>query len=366
MIISADRSELYRAISTISGVVEKRQTLPILNNVILRATDNKLTITATDLEIQISTKCDLYDASDVEFTVPARKFYDICRTLAEGSRVDISVNNERVTINSGKSKFILSTLPASDYPAIEDVSPLCSFSVNSNDLHKVISKTAFSMAQQDVRYYLNGMLFELNSEFLRCVATDGHRLAMSDTKIKSYSGDNKQIIIPRKAIVELGRILSRDVDLTDIYISEGFVKFVLDDTVFITKIIDGKYPDYQRVIPQNLGISVQLDKQIFKNSLVRTAILSSDKYKGVKITFENGTLKLQAHNPEQEQAEEILDVNYNDEPVNIGFNVNYILDVINIIESEKMNFKFSENRKSALLQDINNPDNVYVVMPMRL
>ncbi len=366
MNISSDRNELFSAMSKISGVVEKRQTLPILSNVLLKAGDNLLTITATDLEIQISTVCNLRTSSEGEFTLPARKFYDICKNLTEDSLLEISTNTDKATIRSGKSKFILSTLPSSDYPSIDEKTPICSFSIKSNQLNKLITKTAFSMAQQDVRYYLNGMLFELTSSHLRCVATDGHRLAMSEAVIESYTGEETKIIVPRKAISELSRIIANDEQILVVEVSNGFVKFIMNDTVFISKIIDGKYPDYQRVIPSNLEITVVLNKEELKNSLIRTAILSSDKYKGVRITFENNSLKLQAHNPEQEQAEELIDINYVEKPVNIGFNVNYILDVINVIESETLNFIFSENGKSSLLQDVNNLDNIYVVMPMRL
>jgi len=366
MNISSERSELFNAMSKISGVVEKRQTLPILSNVILKTNNTNLTITATDLEIQISTVCPLRTSSEAEFTLPARKFYDICKNLTDDSILDIGIINNKATIRSGKSKFVLSTLPSSDYPSIDVKSPICSFSIKSSELIKIISKTSFSMAQQDVRYYLNGMLFELSTTSLRCVATDGHRLAMSETNIESHTGKLTSIIVPRKAISELNRIISSGNDIIDVEVSDGFVKFVMNDTVFISKIIDGKYPDYQRVIPNNLNITVVLNRDELRNSLIRTAILSSDKYKGVRITFENSTLKLQAHNPEQEQAEEIIDIKYTDTPVNIGFNVNYILDVINVVESDTINFKFSENGKSALIQDINNPDNTYVVMPMRL
>jgi len=370
MKFSISREDILKPLQFVIGVVEKRQTLPVLSNVMLTADQNNLSITATDLEVEIvaSTKLDISEAGQI--TLPARKCLDICRALPDGAQLELTYNaeKERATIRSGKSRFSLATLPVGDFPNIEDVSGAFSFNVPQKVLKSLIDKTQFSMAQQDVRYYLNGLLFEVGNNILKSVATDGHRLAYCESDADVSPSEKRQIILPRKGVVELAKLLESSEDATaEIIIGSNHIRINLQDIQFTSKLVDGQFPDYDRVIPKNSDKEVIANRDVLRQALVRTSILSNEKYRGIRIKLQNGLMQAQAHNPEMEEAEEEIEVNYQGDDLEIGFNVNYLLDALAAVPSETVRVLFSDANSSCLLLPDNDEEGCqYVVMPMRL
>jgi DNA polymerase-3 subunit beta len=278
----------------------------------------------------------------------------------------IEANGDKTKIVSGKSKFMLSSLPAKEFPSLEVSSPQVKFDLNEEKLKDLIKKTAFSMAHQDVRYYLNGMLIEISKNEVKGIATDGHRLAMCTKKIDaSFEGYNS-LLVPRKAVSELDRLLERGDKKVNVQLFSNVARFSIDETSLTTKLIDGKFPDYSRVIPTLCEKKAVIDKESFRNALVRTSILSSDRYKGIRVSLEKGWLKIQAHNPEQEEAEEEMEVEYEEDFMTIGFNVGYLLDILATMDSERILLEFSTTSKSSIIKALDCSDCLYVVMPMRL
>lgn len=367
MKLIANREHLLPSLNVIAGVVERRQTLPILSNLLFHVIDGQLTITATDLEIEVQAKTlAVCDEEDAEFTLPAKKFIDICKALPEGSDISIDISGEKAIVRAARSRFTLSILPSADFPSIETADDEFHLSCTEGELKSLIDRTSFAMAQQDVRYYLNGLLVEIKPEGLRAVATDGHRLALYEKKMTIDSNVDKQVLIPRKAVVELGRLLKYCDGDVRISVSPNSVRFNVGQVAFKSKLIDGRFPDYDRVIPKDVTKSTILDKDAFRQSLTRAAILSNDKYKGVRLLFSTNTLQIQAHNPEQEQAEEELLVEYQDEPLTIGFNVAYLLDVLGAIDSDAIVIHLKDSKHSAIIKRADSDDALYVVMPMHL
>ena len=366
MRIVTTRESLLPAIQKIGNVVERRQTLPILSNMHVQLSGNRLILTATDLEVEVKTFGIVDGEGDGEFTLPARKFIDICRALPEKASIEIKHIGEKVVVSSEKCKFVLGSLPATDYPSIEIIAPDNSIVISESDLKGLIERASFSMAQQDVRYYLNGMLVEIDKNTLRAVATDGHRLALSEITLNSDFPDNIQILIPRKAVIELSRMLAFSDEEISIDISANLVRFNIKDTVFTTKLIDGKFPDYKGVIPKICDKRARINREVLKNALLRVSILSSEKYKGIRLTFDNGILHIQAHNPEQEEAEEELDIDYENQRLSMGFNVGYMLDILSSMSSDTVEIELANSNSSTLIKDPENTRTLYVVMPMRL
>ena len=366
MKIVTQRDNLLRPLQQIGGVVERRQTLPILANILINARTDQLTITATDLEVEMKTSAPVSSDGDLDFTLPARKLIDICRALPEEADIELNVDGERAVLKSGRSRFTLGVLPAQDYPAIEPSVSSHHFSISQKLLKRLIDKTHFAMAQQDVRYYLNGMLLEVGNSMIRSVATDGHRLALSEAECELEAGVDVQVILPRKAVLELGRLLDESEQKVDVEISSNHIRLKLGDTSFTSKLIDGKFPDYQRVIPKNIDKTVLADRDELKQALQRTSILSNEKYRGIRFQFTDGLLQLLAHNPEQEEAEEEMEIDYQGEELTIGFNVGYLIEVLNVIGSESVKLSLSDANSSCLIKDTNSDDNRYVIMPMRL
>ena len=366
MRIKTNKSALLDPLQQVGGVVERRQTLPILANILLNLRGKSLIITATDLEVEMKTSTQVEASGEIDITLPARKLIDICRALPDDAQIDISVEGERITIVSGPSRFSLGTLPAKDYPVIEPVISSSSFRVTEKTLKQLIEKTYFAMAQQDVRYYLNGMLLEIREGIIRSVATDGHRLATSESKSNLDKTLELQVIIPRKAVLELGKLLADSADEVKVDISANHIRFSIGSTIFTSKLIDGKFPDYQRVIPSNSDKTVLANREILKNALQRTSILSNEKYRGICFKFMNSLLELLAHNPEQEEAKEELEIEYQGEDLVIGFNVGYLIEVLNVLETEKIRMMLSDSNSSCLIEDEKTSDSRYVIMPMRL
>jgi DNA polymerase III subunit beta len=368
MKFSISRDALLKPLSLVAGVVERRQTLQILSNVLLVLDGDQLSLTGTDTEVELAAHIAVPEGGENgEITVPARKLADICKSLPDSGRVEFSLADQRVQLRCGRSRFTLSTLPASDFPNIEPTAGSVEFTVNQAQLKHLIERTAFSMAQQDVRYYLNGMLFEATPQRLRTVATDGHRLAMA-----TLEGDlpgvrsDLQVILPRKGVMELLRLLQNPDDDVRLVLGGNHFHAVTADFTFTSKLVDGKFPDYERVLPRDADKTMLGPRVEMKEALARTAILSNEKYRGVRLVLEDDNLQILANNPEQEEAEEAVGVHYAGSRVEIGFNVGYLLDVLSVLGSEEVRFHLSDGSRSVLIEDPARADALYVVMPMRL
>ncbi|HCH24547.1 MAG TPA: DNA polymerase III subunit beta [Oceanospirillaceae bacterium] len=367
MKFTISREALLKPLVLVAGVVERRQTLPILANILLVVEDNQLSLTGTDLEVELVGRALLSEASVAgSITVPARKLLDICKSLPDHAMIEISQQDDHVFVRSARSKFKLSTLPANDFPNVEDSPESFEFELPQTSLRSLIDKTGFAMAQQDVRYYLNGMLFEIKASQLRTVATDGHRLATSVTPIALPEQAGQQLIVPRKGVLELARLMTDEEATVKLVIGASHVRAFTQDFIFTSKLVDGKFPDYDRVLPKNGDKIVLIDRVAMRGVLSRAAILSNEKYRGVRVTLSDTNLQVVANNPEQEEAEENLMVDYQGVQIEIGFNVGYVLDVLSVLGSEEVKMTLSDANSSALLSDGDEGDAQYVIMPMRL
>jgi DNA polymerase III subunit beta len=352
-------------LQAVIGVVERRQTMPILANVLLAVRDGKLSITATDLEVELVAASEVTVQQAGDITVPGRKFLDILRALPSDVSVSLSAEGDKVVIKAGRSRFSLSTLPAGDFPVIEDINAQQKVRVPRKELRRLLDKTHFSMAQQDVRYYLNGMLMEIDGKSLRAVATDGHRLAICETELPAKAGSSQQVIVPRKGVLELQRILDDEGDV-DVAIGTNHVRAQIGDIRFTSKLIDGRFPEYGRVIPPSPPHAVKADRDVLRQALQRTAILSNEKYRGIRITLRSNVITVQAHNPEQEEAEEEIEVTYAGADLEVGFNVNYLLDALSAIDGAEVEVGLTDSNSSCLIRSPGSSAARYVVMPMRL
>lgn len=367
MQFTIQREALLKPLQLVAGVVERRQTLPVLSNVLLVVDGSTLSLTGTDLEVELVGRIQLEEPAEAgEITVPARKLMDICKSLPDEVALTLKVEDNKAVIKAGRSRFTLATLPASDFPNVEEGPGSMTFSVNQNKLRRLIERTSFAMAQQDVRYYLNGMLLEINKGQLRAVATDGHRMAMCTLDADIDYQERYQLIVPRKGILELARLLGEADDLVSIVLGTHHIRATTGDFTFTSKLVDGKFPDYERVLPRGGDKIVLADRQVLRNAFSRTAILSNEKYRGIRLMLSDSMLKIQANNPEQEEAEEDIAVEYNGSALEIGFNVSYLLDVMNVLNNEQIKMILSDANSSALVQESESDDSVYVVMPMRL
>lgn len=361
------REALLKPLNLVAGVVERRQTLPILANVLLVLDGDRLALTGTDLEVELLGRVQLPSVGESgEITVPARKLVDICKSLPEGSDIELASDENKVTVKSGRSRFTLATLPPREFPNVEDSQGTHQFTLKQGELKRLIDRTGFAMAQQDVRYYLNGMLWELKDGQLRVVATDGHRLAMCTLPSKLDLEDDTQVILPRKGVIELSRLLLEDEAEIAILIGSNHIRATTTDFTFTSKLVDGKFPDYQRVLPKSSDKILMGDRLELRQAFTRTAILSNEKYRGVRLELTSGSLQIVANNPEQEEAEEIVSVDYEGDTLEIGFNVSYLLDVLGVLSGEKIKFSLSDPNSSALVEESIDGDSLYVVMPMRL
>lgn len=367
MKFAISRDALLKPLNLVAGVVERRQTLPILANVLLVLEGDWLSLTGTDLEVELVGRVKLDGAGvDGEVTVPARKLVDICKSLPEGSDIQFTVDENKVVVKSGRSRFTLSTLPAREFPNVEDSLGTHQFAIKQGQLKRLIDRTAFAMAQQDVRYYLNGMLWELKAQQLRVVATDGHRLAMCTLPSPVESAGDTQVILPRKGVLELGRLVTdEDADIS-LVIGSNHLRATTDEFTFTSKLVDGKFPEYERVLPQSPDKEVIGSRLELRQAFTRTAILSNEKYRGVRLKLTDDNLEIVANNPEQEEAEEMVPVTYQGDSLEIGFNVSYLLDVLGVLSGESVKLSLSDPNSSALLEESETGDSLYVVMPMRL
>lgn len=365
MKFSAEREKILAPLQAVIGVVERRQTMPILANVLVVGRGDELAITATDLEVELVAKTTVTIQQAGEVTLPGRKLLDIIRALPDKAQVTVSIESERATVRSGKSRFTLATLPASEFPTVDDIRAQQTLKISQTALKRLLDKTHFSMAQQDVRYYLNGMLLEAEGKSLRTVATDGHRLAFCEASLETDASSSQQVIVPRKGVLELQRLLSGD-GAVELAIGTNHVRAEIGSIRFTSKLIDGRFPEYGRVIPPNPSKRIAADRDTLRAALQRAAILSNEKYRGIRLAVKSGLLTLQSHNPEQEEAEEELEINYGGEELEIGFNVNYLLDALAALESGDVELGLTDANNSCLLTSGGTPQAKYVVMPMRL
>lgn len=366
MQIKLTREALLPALQAVANVVERRQTLPILSNVLITAEHGRLHLLGTDMEVEVSVNCDAAVVKEGMTTVPARKLLDICRSLPAEASVQIETGAAKVKIQSGRSRFLLATLPPTEFPSVGNLDTTSEFTIAIAELRDLIGNTQFAMAHQDVRYYLNGLLLELSANAVRAVATDGHRLALCDRELATGVEAPKQIIIPRKGVTELVRMLGHLEGEVSVGVGQNHLKVTVRDQSVTTKLIDGKFPDYERVIPKEGEKLVTADREALKAAFGRTSILSNEKFRGVRISLTKGLLKAAAHNPEQEEAEEDIEVDYTSDDLEIGFNVSYLLDVLGVLKSQNVRLELSDANSSCVLYAPEDARARYVIMPMRL
>jgi DNA polymerase-3 subunit beta len=365
MKVSATREHLLEALQSVIGVVERRQTMPILSNVLLSARDNRLRVTGTDLEVELVAAAEVSVQQAGDVTVPGRKLLDIIRNLPEKTQLTLAREGEKFLVRGGRSRFSLSSLPASEFPIVEDINAQQTLQIRAHDCRRLIDKTHFAMAQQDVRYYLNGTLLETDGKSLRAVATDGHRLSWCEVQLTGKLRELQQIILPRKGVLELQRLLDGEGDI-EIAIGSNHIRVQIGEVRFTSKLIDGKFPEYGRVIPAQPARVMSAPRDAMRAALQRTAILSNEKYRGVRLSFAPNLLTVQAHNPEQEEAEDQLEVGFSGDELEIGFNVSYLLEALGAIETETVEVGLTDANSSCLIRAPGDTTVKYVVMPMRL
>ena len=368
MKLTISKETLLDQLTHVVGAVEKKHTSKILENILIQASENKLKLVGTDLEIEMSADLEIQTEIPGQVTAPARKLYDICKALPADCFVLFETEGERLHIKGLRSRFELATLPAEEYPLLDDIPIQQELSIPERELKTLMEKVSFSMANQDVRYYLNGLLLELTNNKLLAVSTDGHRLAVSEFGLENNSLETPlKIIVPRKGILELTRLLDATSDLPVVLqISDNHIRVNKNNIRFTSKLIDGKYPDYQAAIPANCVHTIELDREQFRDTLARVAILSNEKFRGIRLRLLDGVMTLHSNNPENESAEEEIDINYSGELFEIGFNVTYLLEAVNHLEGNTVKLELSTPDSSALLHTSDDTNTRYVVMPIRL
>ena len=367
IVLKATQDKVLAVLQSVAGIVERRHTLPILANVLIRKTGNALQLTTSDLEVQIRTTAELGgDTGDFTTTVNARKIIDVLRTMPSDQTVSLETSQDKLVLKGGKSRFTLASLPAEDFPLVQEAASFGpAFSVPQKTLKHLLGQVAFAMAVQDIRYYLNGILFVAEGKQLSLVATDGHRLAFASATL-DVEVPKQEVILPRKTVIELQRLLSDKEGAIEMQFAANQAKFSFDGMEFVTKLVEGKFPDYNRVIPKNHKNSITLGRAPLLASLQRTAIMTSDKFKGVRLNLEPGTLRVASNNAEQEEAVDELDIDYGGDTIEIGFNVTYLIDALANMGQDMVKVELSDGNSSALLTIPENDSFKYVVMPMRI
>ncbi len=368
MKFTLQREQLLKPLQLVTGVVERRQTLPVLSNLLVQADENGISLTGTDLEVEMVALCKIEVQEAGQVTIPARKLADIWRSLPDGAEVSLSVEGDRATIRSGRSRFTLATLPASDFPKVEGGSADILVSLEPPVLAGLIDQVSFAMAQQDVRVFLNGMLLEIGNDYIRAVATDGHRMAMSTKPCSPEKAleSRKQAIVPRKAVLELSRLLDEEDEELKLQLGPNHLRVTKGAFTLTTKLVDGQFPDYDKVVPKDASRAISGDRNTLRQGFQRASILSNEKYRGVRLVIADDQMTIKANNPEQDEAEESVPVQFGGEQLEIGFNVSYLLDVLGVLSGDDVQISVSDANSSALLEDPSKEGAIYVVMPMRL
>ena len=366
MRFSIQREVLLKPLQQVVGVVERRQTLPVLANLLVVATPQQVSFTGTDLEVEMSatTQADQIEAGEI--TIPARKLFDICRALPDGSKIEFKLNGDRVEVKSGRSRFTLATLPASEFPVIENIDLVERVSLPEATLKGLMDRTAFAMAQQDVRYYLNGLLLDLREHALRSVATDGHRLAVVETTLTAGVAAQRQILIPRKGVLELQGLFEAGDGTVELEFGRAHLRVKRGDVTFTSKLIDGRFPDYEAVVPIGADKEVRVAREALRGALQRAAILSNEKYRGVKLEVSPNKLRIIAHNPEQEEAIEEIEAKTGVSELSVGFNVNYLLDALGALTGDDVMLCLRDGQSSCLIKKPDSDETRHVIMPLRL
>ncbi|MCE2773993.1 MAG: DNA polymerase III subunit beta [Burkholderiaceae bacterium] len=367
IVLKATQDRVLSVLQSVSGIVERRHTLPVLANVLIRKSGSSLQLTTSDLEIQIRTHADLGgDAGQFSTTVGARKLIDILRSMPADQTVSLESSQNKLVLKGGKSRFTLQTLPAEDFPLVQEspnFGPV--FSVPQKTLKGLLQQVSFSMAVHDIRYYLNGILFVAEGKQLSLVATDGHRLAYASATL-DVEVPRQEVILPRKTVLEMLRLLSDKEGAIDMQFANNQAKFVFDGMEFVTKLVEGKFPDYNRVIPKNHKNTITLGRGPLLACLQRTAILTSEKFKGVRLNLEPGLLRVASNNAEQEEAVDELEIDYSGDAIEIGFNVTYLIDVLTNMEQDMVRMDLADSNSSVLITIPEQSSFKYVVMPMRI
>lgn len=360
------REAVLKPLQAVVGVVEKRQTLPVLANLLVAVDDGQVSFTGTDLQLEMIAKVQADATVAGEATIPARKFFDICRALPDGSVLTVEQQGDRVQVKAGRSRFSLATLPAAEFPALEAKDSNDSLTLPQGTLKELIDRVAFAMAVQDVRFYLNGMLFDLRADSLRAVATDGHRLALCQANIDARSGAERQILLPRKAVLELQRLLEATDDPVTLELGRSHVRLRRTDVIFTSNLIDGRFPDYEAVMPIGADKQVKVERDVLRDALSRAAILSNEKYRGVRLEVTSSQLRIVAHNAEQEEAVEELGAESNADNLQISFNVTYVLDALSALRGDLVELRLRDGNSSCLIADADDDRSRHVIMPMRM
>jgi|TARA_A100001011_G_scaffold134917_1_gene142250 DNA polymerase-3 subunit beta len=359
------KEEVVKSLNLTLGVVEKRQTLPILSNVLLEVDESSLKLTATDLESEISTTSTISNfKSGGKTTAPARKLSDLCRLMPDLAEIHFFLDGDNLKIETESGKYNLSTLPSEDFPVFETEDTQSQINISSQNLKNLITKTSFAMGNQDWRHYLNGLYMMIDDKVITTVATDAHRLAMATSSLNEASSESTSGIVPRKSINEIGKLVGDESENVVIQLGQTSIAANVSGTTFVSKLIEGKFPDYEQVIPSGESSLLVVDRKNFSESLSRVSVLSSEKYKGVRIITKKNSLNISANNPEKEQGEENLPCEYQGEEIDIAFNVNYLQEILSTIDSEKIEINFFGSEKSCLITDPNSENLKYVVMPL--
>ena len=359
------KEEVVKSLNLTLGVVEKRQTLPILSNVLFEVYESSLKLTATDLESEISTTSTISNfKSGGKITAPARKLSDLCRLMPDLAEIHFFLDGDNLKIETESGKYNLSTLPSEDFPVFETEDTQSQINISSQNLKNLITKTSFAMGNQDWRHYLNGLYMMIDDKVITTVATDAHRLAMATSSLNEASSESTSGIVPRKSINEIGKLVGDESENIVIQLGQTSIAANVSGTTFVSKLIEGKFPDYEQVIPSGESSLLVVDRKNFSESLSRVSVLSSEKYKGVRIITKKDSLNISANNPEKEQGEENLSCEYQGEEIDIAFNVNYLQEILSTIDSEKIEINFFGSEKSCLITDPNSENLKYVVMPL--
>ncbi|MGF1642844.1 MAG: DNA polymerase III subunit beta [Thiotrichales bacterium] len=366
MKVKVDRSQLLDGLQKIMGAVEKRNTMPALAHVLFEVSDNGITLTGTDLEIMLRSHVPYLEGDRFNALLPGRKLLDICKSLPEGSGITISFTEGKASLAAGRSRFSLACLAANDFPILESSHDSTAIRLSTHDFLMLLARTAFAMANQDVRYYLNGLLIKVERQRLTVVATDGHRLSINQFDGQFDVVETQQVIVPRKGVLEIQRLASDFGAEVTLELTAQHIRICTPTIEFTSKLIDARFPDYERVIPTDLPHRLTTEKRALKDALQRVSILSNERYRGVRLHLSDGLAKLEAHNAEQEQAEETFEVDYDGEAMEVGFNVQYLLDVLNVIESERVTIDLKDPNSSMLVSDPTSGGSRFVIMPMRL
>lgn len=366
MKINITKEALLSPLQAVNNVIERRQSLAVLSNLLMVAEQGVLVLTGTDMEVEVVARAEAALEAEGAITVPARKLLDIIKALPNGAQCVLELSGEKFLIRSGRSRFSLATVPANEFPTLASAESQLEIKVAGNCLAWLIDRTQFAMAHQDVRYYLNGLLLHLKEGALNAVTTDGHRLALATTDVEHNGQIGAQFIIPRKGVQEIRRLLGDREGPVTLQLGQGQLRLEVGHQTLTTKLIDGNFPDYERVIPAGTRFAATGDRLSLRDGLNRASVLSNEKFRGVRATFGKDLLKAVAHNPEHEEAEEEIPLHFDGDHVEIGFNVGYLLDVLNVIDADRVTFRFTDGDNSCLITPEDDQTTQFVVMPMRL